>query len=226
VIRIFIGYDPREAVAFSVLSHSIQVRSSQPVGITPINLSQLKAQMWRGRAGLQSTEFSFSRFLTPYLCNYDGWAIFMDCDMLVLDDIAKLWEFRDDKFTVQCVKHNHVPKEKTKFLNQPQTVYEKKNWSSVMLLNCNKCAILTPEYVNTASGLELHCFRWLSDENQIGAIPHSWNHLVDYDPAKPIKEISNLHYTSGGPYYKEYSNCGYADVWKRERECMLFAGKN
>lgn len=226
MIRIFIGYDPREAVAFNVLSHSIQVRSSQPVAITPINLSQLKAQMWRGRAGLQSTEFSFSRFLTPYLCNYDGWAIFMDCDMLVLDDIAKLWEFRDDKFTVQCVKHNHVPKEKTKFLNQPQTVYEKKNWSSVMLLNCNKCAILTPEYVNTASGLELHCFRWLSDENQIGAIPHSWNHLVDYDPAKPIKEISNLHYTSGGPYYKEYSNCGYADVWKRERECMLFAGKN
>jgi len=226
VIRIFIGYDPREAVAFNVLSHSIQVRSSQPVAITPINLSQLKAQMWRGRAGLQSTEFSFSRFLTPYLCNYDGWAIFMDCDMLVLDDIAKLWDFRDDKFTVQCVKHNHVPKEKTKFLNQPQTVYEKKNWSSVMLLNCNKCAILTPEYVNTASGLELHCFRWLSGENQIGAIPHSWNHLVDYDPAKPIKEISNLHYTSGGPYYKEYSNCGYADVWKRERECMLFAGKN
>jgi lipopolysaccharide biosynthesis glycosyltransferase len=226
VIRIFIGYDPREAVAFNVLSHSIQVRSSQPVAITPINLSQLKAQMWRGRAGLQSTEFSFSRFLTPYLCNYDGWAIFMDCDMLVLDDIAKLWDFRDDKFTVQCVKHNHVPKEKTKFLNQPQTVYEKKNWSSVMLLNCNKCTILTPKYVNTASGLELHCFRWLSDENQIGAIPHSWNHLVDYDPAKPIKEISNLHYTSGGPYYKEYSNCGYADVWKRERECMLFAGKN
>ena len=226
MIRIFIGYDPREAVAFNVLSHSIQVRSSQPVAITPINLSQLKAQMWRGRADLQSTEFSFSRFLTPYLCNYDGWAIFMDCDMLVLDDIAKLWEFRDDKFTVQCVKHNHVPKEKTKFLNQPQTVYEKKNWSSVMLLNCNKCAILTPEYVNTASGLELHCFRWLSDENQIGAIPHSWNHLVDYDPVKPIKEISNLHYTSGGPYYKEYSNCGYADVWKRECECMLFAGKN
>ena len=226
MIRIFIGYDPREAVAFNVLSHSIQVRSSQPVAITPINLSQLKAQMWRGRAGLQSTEFSFSRFLTPYLCNYDGWAIFMDCDMLVLDDIAKLWDFRDDKFTVQCVKHNHVPKEKTKFLNQPQTVYEKKNWSSVMLLNCNKCAILTPEYVNTASGLELHCFRWLSDENQIGVIPHSWNHLVDYDPTKPIEEISNLHYTSGGPYYKEYSNCGYADVWKRERECMLFAGKN
>ena len=226
MIRIFIGYDPREAVAFSVLSHSIQVRSSQPVAITPINLSQLKAQMWRGRAGLQSTEFSFSRFLTPYLCNYDGWAIFMDCDMLVLDDIAKLWEFRDDKFTVQCVKHNHVPKEKTKFLNQPQTVYEKKNWSSVMLLNCNKCTILTPKYVNTASGLELHCFRWLSDENEIGDIPQSWNHLVDYDPAKPIKEISNLHYTSGGPYYKEYSNCGYADVWKRECEYMLFAGKN
>jgi lipopolysaccharide biosynthesis glycosyltransferase len=226
VIRIFIGYDPREPVAYNVLSHSIQVRSSQPVAITPINLSQLKAQMWRDRAGIQSTEFSFSRFLTPYLCNYDGWAIFMDCDMLVLDDISKLWDLRDEKFTVQCVKHNHIPKETRKFLNQTQTVYEKKNWSSVMLLNCGKCQNLTPEYINTASGLELHCFRWLSDEKQIGTIPHRWNHLVDYDPAEKIDAISNLHFTSGGPYYEAYKNCGYSDVWIKEREHMLFARKN
>lgn len=225
MIRIFIGYDPREAVAFNVLSHSIQVRSTQPVAITPINLAQLKTLLWRDRAGLQSTEFSFSRFLTPHLCNFDGWAIFMDCDMLVLDDIGKLWELRDSKYAVQCVKHNHIPREKTKFLNQTQTVYEKKNWSSVMLLNCKKCDMLTPEYVNTASGLDLHCFRWLSNENQIGAIPNRWNHLVDYDPAKQVEDISNLHFTSGGPYYKEYRNCGYADVWLNERKNMLFADK-
>ena len=225
MIRIFIGYDPREAVAFNVLSHSIHVRSSQPIAITPINLSQLKMKMWRARVNLQSTEFSFSRFLTPYLCNFEGWAIFLDCDMLFLDDISKLWDLRDDKYAVQCVKHNHVPEEKVKFLNQTQTIYEKKNWSSVMLLNCSKCRMLTPEYVNTASGLELHCFRWLSDERQIGDIPHRWNHLVDYDPEKPIDKISNLHFTSGGPYYEEYKNCGYASTWRKERDDMLFANK-
>jgi lipopolysaccharide biosynthesis glycosyltransferase len=225
VIRIFIGYDPREAVAFNVLSHSIHVRSSQPIAITPINLSQLKMKMWRARVNLQSTEFSFSRFLTPYLCIFEGWAIFLDCDMLFLDDISKLWDLRDDKYAVQCVKHNHVPEEKVKFLNQTQTIYEKKNWSSVMLLNCSKCRMLTPEYVNTASGLELHCFRWLSDERQIGDIPHRWNHLVDYDPEKPIDKISNLHFTSGGPYYEEYKNCGYASTWRKERDDMLFANK-
>ena len=225
MIRIFIGYDPREAVAFNVLSHSIHVRSSQPIAITPINLSQLKMKMWRARVNLQSTEFSFSRFLTPYLCIFEGWAIFLDCDMLFLDDISKLWDLRDDKYAVQCVKHNHVPEEKVKFLNQTQTIYEKKNWSSVMLLNCSKCRMLTPEYVNTASGLELHCFRWLSDERQIGDIPHRWNHLVDYDPEKPIDKISNLHFTSGGPYYEEYKNCGYASTWRKERDDMLFANK-
>ena len=225
MIRVFIGYDPREAVAFNVLSHSINVRSSQPIAITPINLAQLKAKMWRTRANLQSTEFSFSRFLTPYLCNFEGWAIFMDCDMLVLDDISKLWNLRDEKYTLQCVKHRHVPEEKIKFLNQTQTIYEKKNWSSVMLLNCDKCRVLTPEYVNSASGLELHCFRWLSDEHQIGVIPRRWNHLVDYDPTKPIDKISNLHFTSGGPYYKEYRNCEYSDIWRKERDDMLFANE-
>jgi lipopolysaccharide biosynthesis glycosyltransferase len=181
--------------------------------------------MWRARVNLQSTEFSFSRFLTPYLCNFEGWAIFLDCDMLFLDDISKLWDLREDKYAVQCVKHNHIPEEKVKFLNQTQTVYEKKNWSSVMLLNCSKCRMLTPEYVNTASGLELHCFRWLSDDQQIGDIPHRWNHLVDYDPEEPIDKISNLHFTSGGPYYEEYKNCGYASTWRNERDDMLFANK-
>jgi hypothetical protein len=95
-----------------------------------------------------------------------------------------------------------------------------------MLLNCKKCEVLTPEYINTASGLELHCFRWLSDENKIGTIPHRWNHLVDYDPAETTDRISNLHFTSGGPYYNEYKDCGYAEVWMNERKHMLYAGKD
>ena len=224
MIRIFIGYDPREAVAFNVLAHSIQARASRPVAITPLMLSQLDGLMWRERHNLQSTDFSFSRFLVPHLCGFEGWALFMDCDMLVLDDIAQLWDLRDDRFAVQCVKHEHVPPEQKKFLGQAQTRYEKKNWSSVMLFNNPRCRALTPEYVNSASGLELHRFHWLGDDSLIGEIPHRWNHLVDYDPARPASELSNLHFTTGGPYFAEYKSCGYADLWFAERERMLYAG--
>ena len=221
MIRVFIGFDPRESVAFHVLSQSIHARASQPVSIAPIMLSQLHGLMTRARDPLQSTDFSFSRFLTPFLCDYQGWAVFMDCDMLVLDDIEKLWGLRDENYAVQVVKHDHIPKEDTKFLGSAQTRYEKKNWSSVMLLNCAKCKMLTPDYVNTASGLDLHRFHWLDGDHLIGDIPHSWNHLVAYDPSKPTTEISNLHFTSGGPYFNEYHNTEYADEWVNEKDQML-----
>jgi len=224
MIRIFIGYDPREAVAYHVLSHSIQTRASQPVTITPLMLSQLDKLMWRERHNLQSTDFSFSRFLTPYLSDFQGWALFMDCDMLVLDDIVNLWNLRDERYAVQCVKHDHKPPEESKFLNQPQSTYERKNWSSVTLFNTAKCTILTPDYVNSASGLELHRFHWLEDDSLIGAIPNCWNHLVDYDPSCPASEISNLHYTTGGPYFDDHKDCSYADLWFKERDRMLYAG--
>ena len=220
-IRVYVGYDPREAIAFSVLEHSIHRRASRPVIVAPIMLSQLDGVMWRERHPLQSTDFSFSRFLTPYLCGFKGWALFMDCDMLMLDDIAKLWALRDERFAVMCVHHDHVPPEEAKFLENTQTKYEKKNWSSVMLMNCAKCTALTPEYVNTASGLELHRFRWLESEDLIGEIPHRWNHLVDYDPPQPVEALSNLHYTTGGPYFDDYRDCGYADLWLAERDHML-----
>jgi hypothetical protein len=218
-IRIFIGYDPRETVAFSVLAHSINVRASRAVSITPLMLSQLGAIYTRERHPLQSTDFSFTRFLVPYLCEYRGWALFMDCDMLVLDDIARLWELRDERFAVQVVKHNHVPREEVKFLNAAQTKYEKKNWSSVMLFNCAKCTALTPQFVNTASGLELHQFKWLVDDALIGEIPHRWNHLVGYDA--PGAEVSNLHFTQGGPYFEQFRDCDFADAWRSERDALL-----
>jgi len=219
MIRVFIGYDSREAVAFSVLSHSIHRLASQPVAIAPVMLSQLAGVFKRERNPLQSTEFSFSRFLTPWLCDYQGWAIFMDCDQLVLDDIAKLWALRDDRYAVQVVKHNHVPKEEVKFLGEKQSKYEKKNWSSVMLMNCAKCRALTPEFVNTASGLELHQFKWLAGDHLIGELPHAWNHLVGYDA--PRADASLVHFTIGGPYFKEYENCEYAKQWFAEKEDML-----
>jgi len=223
MIKVFIGYDPVEAVAYNVMSHSIISRATSPVTISPLSLHNLGDLMWRERNPLQSTEFSFSRFLTPFLSDYDGWAIFMDCDMLILDDIAKLWALRDDRYAVMCVKHDHTPKEDVKFLGAVQTKYEKKNWSSVMLFNCAKCKALTPDYVNEASGLDLHRFNWLESEDLIGEIPHRWNHLVDYDPSLPTEDLSNLHYTLGGPYFKDYTDCGYAQEWLDEREKMLHA---
>ena len=219
MIPIYIGFDPRETVAFHVLAHSIHARASQPVAIAPLMLSQLKGVLTRERHPLQSTDFSFSRFLTPWLSGHTGWSLFMDCDMLMLADIAKLWAMRDERYAVMVVMHDHVPRETTKFLGEPQTRYEKKNWSSVMLFNNARCRVLTPEYVNTASGLELHQFKWLGDDSQIGALPGAWNHLVGYDP--PRADASLVHYTLGGPYFPQYAGCEYAEEWRRERDAML-----
>ena len=219
MIRVFIGYDSAEEVAFSVLAHSIHARASQPVSITPVMLSQLKDVFQRPRNSLQSTEFSFSRFLTPWLAGYEGWAVFMDCDMLMLEDIARLWGERDERYAVQVVKHVHVPKEGVKFLGHTQTKYEKKNWSSVMLMNCGRCKALTPEYVSSASGLELHQFKWLGADGLIGELPSRWNHLVGYDAPRPDAAVA--HFTIGGPWFEPYRDCEFADEWRREREAMI-----
>jgi lipopolysaccharide biosynthesis glycosyltransferase len=223
MIRTFIGFDPRETVAYHVFAHSIVVRSSEPVTIAPLALPQLGKLLTRPRHPLQSTDFSFSRFLVPYLCGYEGWALFFDCDMLMLDDVAKLWALRDPRYAVQVVKHDHVPKEGTKFLGAAQTRYEKKNWSSVILFNTARCKRLTLDYVNQASGLELHQFKWLEGDHDIGALPPRWNHLVDYDPPRYVDEVSNLHFTIGGPYFPSFAYCGYADLWREEEAHMLVA---
>ena len=221
MIKVFIGYDNAERVAASVLAHSIHMHASEPVAVTPVMLSQLGGVFDRPRNELQSTEFSFSRFLTPWLAGYEGWAVFMDCDMLMREDIARLLELRDDRYAVQVVKHVHVPKEEKKFLGQVQTKYEKKNWSSVMLMNCAKCRVLTPAYVNKATGLELHQFKWLGNDDLIGALPARWNHLVGYDA--PDSNAALVHYTIGGPWFAEYANCEFADEWRAAREQMTSA---
>jgi hypothetical protein len=223
MIPVFIGYDSREAVAYGVLAHSINRRASKPVAIAPVMLDQLAGVFKRERNPLQSTEFSFSRFLVPWLCGYEGWAVFMDCDMLMMDDVANLWKLRDERYAVQVVKHEHVPKEEVKFLGAVQTKYQKKNWSSVMLMNCARCTALTPEYVNRASGLELHQFKWLQDDALIGELPHQWNHLVAYDP--PQSNVSLAHFTVGGPWFDEYAGCEYSREWFAEKDAMLSASR-
>jgi lipopolysaccharide biosynthesis glycosyltransferase len=221
MISIFIGYDPREKVAFNVLAHSLYQRASCPISIIPLNLNQLGKEVYREKDPLQSTEFSFSRFIVPHLSNFEGWSIFMDSDMLACDDILNLYNCRDDKHSVMVVKHDYEMKEGTKFLGEKQTPYPKKNWSSLILFNNSKCRNLTKEYVNQASGLELHQFKWLDSDDQIGDLPKEWNYLVGHYPKKD--DVSLVHYTEGGPYFKDYKNVDYADLWFREREDMLYA---
>ena len=220
MINVFIGYDSKEKVAYNVLSHSIIQNSTKPVSITPIALNNLKDDFVRERNSLSSTEFSFSRFIIPHLMNYQGWALFMDCDMLMFEDIAELWRMRDDRYAVQVCKHDYTPKQKTKFLGQVQTAYPKKNWSSFMLMNCKKCTTLTPDYVNSASGLQLHQFKWLESEDLIGDLPLEWNWLVgEYEHKDGVK---NVHYTEGGPWFEQYKDCDYSQDWfANYKEAML-----
>ena len=219
--KVFVGYDPREDIAYQVCKHSI-ARRNKEVLVRPLVQKELREAGWYTRPvdPLSSTEFTFTRFLIPELCDYKGWALFMDCDMLMFEDIAELWRLRDDRYAVQVCKHDYTPKTDTKFLGQVQTKYEKKNWSSFMLLNCKKCTTLTPDYVNKASGLELHQFKWLESEDLIGDLPIEWNWLVgEYDYKEDVK---NVHYTEGGPWFEDYRECDYANDWfKNHDECML-----
>jgi hypothetical protein len=211
MINVFIGYDNKEKIAYHVLSESIRRNSTKPVAITPVAINNLVDDFVREKVHNQSTEFAFSRFMIPHLMNYRGWALFMDCDMLMKADIAELWRLRDDSKALQVCKHDYTPKEETKFLGQVQTKYEKKNWSSFMLMNCKKCTALTPNYVNSSTGLELHQFKWLESDDLIGGLPLEWNWLVgEYEYKDDVK---NVHYTKGGPYFKDYETCDYSTEW-------------
>lgn len=211
MISVFIGYDSKVKIAYHVLAESILKHSSEPVSIHPIYLPNLKKIHNRKQNILASTEFSFSRFLVPYLMNYQDWAVFMDSDMIMISDIAELWQLRNEKYAVQVCKHEYTPNATKKFLGNTQTIYKKKNWSSLMLMNCGQCKTLTTDYVNTATGLELHQFKWLKDESLIGEIPLEWNWLVGEYPYKD--NVKNIHFTEGGPYFKEYENCQYSKEW-------------
>ena len=221
---IFIGYDSNEPVAFWTLAHSITVRSSRPVRIIPIVLNQTPLK--RPKAEFQSTEFSFSRFLVPWMCNYEGKAIFLDADIICMGDICELWDMKLDR-TVSVVKHDYQPNMENKFLNQPQSNYPKKNWSSVMVFNNPMCKALTPERVDTATGAYLHQFQWVEygdvDEySMIGELPKEWNYLVGEENQGDINKAKLIHYTRGTPCFPRYSQGFEAILWKREKDKMTY----
>ena len=216
MMRVFIGYDKNETVAYHVAAHSILRRSSIPVSITPINKDNMKGFWTRPRGEFDSTDFSNSRFLTPFLSGYEGFSLFIDSDMLILGDIAEMANYcsvaAQYNQAVRVVKHKYEPKEETKFLGAIQTKYSMKNWSSVMLFNNRLCQNLTLEYCNKAAGLDMHQFKW-TEPHMVGDLPPVWNVLVEEDNQPPIEEAKLLHYTKGTPCFTEYSNCTGADLW-------------
>ncbi len=210
-IDIWIGYDSRERVAYHVLQHSILEHASDNCTFHPVGNSVLSPGIWtRPKGAKDSTEFSAARFMVPALMHYRGWSIFMDCDMLCMGDIANLWAQRDESRAVMVVKHEHAPKEAEKFLGAPQTRYARKNWSSLMMFNNAHpaCRELTPQYVNSADGLDLHQFAWCPDD-AIGEIRGAWNVLSTpqgLEHPEGSKDVPNLlHYTHGGAWHGTFT---------------------
>jgi len=238
-LHIFIGHDSREAVATEVAAYSIRKRTKSPTDIKFLKHRELR------RAGLFkrpwlidsetgefkdlidnrpfSTEFSHTRFLVPALMQYKGWALFCDADMLFQVDVMEIFRHARNKYAVMVVKHNQVVKEnKEKMDGRLQQNYFRKNWSSFILWNCEHPANkkLSKEFVNMAQGSELHSFSWLK-EHEIGALPNTYNYISGVSPVLPVENMGRpdvVHYTEGGPWFKDYRNCPYGDLWLEEYE--------
>lgn len=216
---IVVGWDSREDIAYHVCRHSLRARASVPVTVAPIKQHDLRmaGHYTRPADPLASTEFTYMRFFVPFLAGYRGLALFCDCDFLWLADIRGLIDLADDRFALMCVHHDHRPTEDIKMDGHKQTQYPRKNWSSLVLYICGHEAngVLTPDTINRESGAFLHRFQWLDDE-LIGAVPETWNWLKGWC-APPANGFSNVvHYTRGGPWFDEWRDVAYADLWLAE----------
>ena len=222
-MKVFVGYDTREDIAYQVCKHSILSKQPQ-ADVRPLKQQELRDAGWYTRPvdKLASTEFTFTRFLIPELTNFNGWALFMDSDMILTTDIKELFDCADDKYAVMCVQHDYTPKEGTKMDGQVQTVYPRKNWSSVVLWNCGHPSnkVVTTDLVNDekTTGKYLHRFSWLKDE-EIGELDHTWNYLVGV--YNDIDKPNLIHYTEGGPWFENYRDCEFHGEWKTELYNMM-----
>jgi lipopolysaccharide biosynthesis glycosyltransferase len=222
--KVFIGYDSREDIAWQVCRHSLLRHASGPVDAIPLRQQVLRELGLYTRAHDlgASTEFSLTRFLTPYLAAKQGWVAFCDCDFLFTGDIDEVFEDLDPSKAVYCVQHDYTPAHQMKMDGKRQVAYPRKNWSSFMLFNCDHPDVqaLTPAVVNTATPAFLHRFEWVRDDNDIGALHVDWNFL-EGEYAKPDHVPRVIHYTNGGPWFDEWQNCDFAELWNEERDLYL-----
>lgn len=235
-LKIFVGWDSREKVAYEVLKHSIEKHTHSDIQIIPLYHKELRRQGWFQRPWLTgamdgnqtdlidqrpfSTEFSHSRFLVPALMNYKGWALFMDCDMLFRCDIKEVFDYADERYAVMVVKHRQEVKKAEKMDGSPQSSYYRKNWSSFVLWNCGHEANkeLTKEMVNQATGGWLHGFSWLNDQ-QIGALPDCFNWIEGCSRSDQHPKV--IHYTAGGPWFSSFKEVMFADEWEKYYSSLL-----
>jgi lipopolysaccharide biosynthesis glycosyltransferase len=209
-ISIVVGFDQRESIAYHVFCQSVLERASSPLRFIPLSDNLVKKYKETHLDG--SNQFIYSRFLTPYLSEYKGWAIFADGDMVCQADITDLWNLRDESKAVQVVKHDYKTKAQIKYLGNKNENYPRKNWSSLILWNCEHPAnkLLTPDFIQSQPGSFLHRFSWLNDE-LIGDLPAEWNWLAIEYPENPEAKI--IHYTLGTPCFKDYSKESMSNIW-------------
>ena len=223
--NIFVGYDTREDISYQVCEYQINKLTSDSL-VHPLALNDLRLKnlYWREEDKLGSTEFTFSRFLIPELMNFNGWALFCDCDILFLEDLKNLFDQCDDKYAIMCAQHDYTPKPGIKMDGKEQTIYPRKNWSSLVLWNCGHPSnkIVTKDYVNdpNTTGKILHRFSWLED-HEIGSISHEWNWLAGWYKEPDDGKPKAIHYTEGGPWFKDYRNCEYSELWKSSLNGMM-----
>ena len=220
-VKIFVGYDSREDIAWQVCRHSLLRHSGSLVTVIPLRQSAVRelGLYTRPQDKNASTEFSLTRFLTPYLAAQGGWVLFCDCDFLYTVDVRQVFEGLDPSKALYCVQHDYTPANAVKMDGKVQTTYPRKNWSSFMLFNCDHPDVraLTPEVVNSAPPAYLHRFEWIKDPAAIGALDLDWNFLEgEYEMPERTPRV--IHYTNGGPWFDEWQDCGFADLWLRERD--------
>jgi len=211
-VDIVVGFDQKEAVAYHTFVQSVINTATLPVRFLPLNINSLSTYKEVHEDG--SNNFIYSRFLVPYLLNFKGWAIYADGDMVCLEDIKKLWDLRDENYAVQVVKHNYKTKITKKYWGHKNEDYPRKNWSSLILWNCDHPShkILTPKFIQEQTGAFLHRFSWIKD-NEIGELKKEWNWLaMEYEEKD---DINLIHYTIGTPCFKDYENTSLASYWKK-----------
>ena len=218
IVDIIVGFDQREAVAYHAFAQSVIEKSTIPVRFLPLSIASLSDYKETHEDG--SNDFIYSRFLVPSIMNFKGWSIYADGDMICLEDIKKLWDLRDKKYAVQVVKHDYKTKIAQKYWGNKNEDYPRKNWSSLILWNCEHQShkILTPEFIQNQTGAFLHRFSWI-DDKYIGAIEKEWNWLaMEYEEKK---DINLIHYTIGTPCFEEYETKSLSSYWKKSFLNML-----
>jgi hypothetical protein len=226
MLKVYVGYDTREDIAWQVCRFSLLRHADQPIEIYPLKQSNLRELgLYTRSADNASTEFSLTRFLTPFLAGRKGWSIFVDCDFLFTTDVRTVLQGLDTTKAVHVVKHDYVPSRAIKMDAQVQTSYPRKNWSSFIVFNNEHEDVraLTPDIVNTESPAFLHRFSWVHDDDLIGGLPLSWNFLEGEYP-KPARVPNAIHYTNGGPWFANWQTVDYAELWLAERD--LYEGRN